>query len=313
MGILTVDETKLSGRLNWSVDGGRNYTLQVRIVTDDVTIGPRAAALACNMDVGSPYRFPLTDPTEVDYGSTLTGVSVEKEADDGKSYIISMEFTQRKPTDQDGAQADNTFTVNPVLAPPAVRWGSERMEIACIYDRTGKPIVNAGVGDPFDPPLTRPYTVPIVNVTRTLTTFDPNWVFDYQDHINEFDWLGFPAGTVLCKELAGNRVFHSDYGWLWEQVVAFAFKPIRTADDGTIIENGWAEVILNTGLREKVDGKIRKVIVDNSPVNSPVPLTSKGKYDPDDEQGYVVFDIYPTADFAAFDLPEDLFTITGGV
>jgi len=309
---IKVDETKQSGRLNWSVDGGRNYTLQVRVVTDDVAIGPRAAALACSMDVGSPYRFPLTDPTEVDFGSTLTGVSVDKEAEDGRSYIVTLDFTQHKPVDQDGAQADNTFTVNPILAPPAVRWGSERMEIACIYDRNGKRISNV-VGDPFDPVLVRPYTVPIATVSRTLATFDPNWVFDYQDHINAFDWMGFPAGTVLCKELTGDRVFHSDFGYQWGQTLAFAFKPIRTADDGTVVENGWAEVVLNAGLREKTGGVIRKIIVDGSPVSAPVPLTSKGEYKPDEEQGFLSFDVYPTADFSFFGLPDDLFTITGGV
>jgi hypothetical protein len=254
----------------------------------------------------------LTDPTEVDYGSTLTSVSVDKEGDDGKSYILTMDFTQRRPDEQDGAQQDNTFTVNPTLAPPAVRWGSERMEIACLYDRSGKMIANV-IGDPFDPVLTRPYTIPIAYVTRTLSEFDPSWVFDFQDHINEFDWLGFPAGTVLCKELSASRVFNSDFGWQWEQSLAFAFKPIRVADDGTITENGWSEVVLNTGLREKKAGVVRKIIVDGSPVNSPVPLTSKGEYDPDGEQGFLSFDIYPTADFAFFGLPEDLFTITGGV
>ncbi len=314
MPIISIDETKQSSRAGWSVDGGRTYSLQVRVVTNDVNIGARAAMLACNVDVGSPYRFPLVEPTEWDFGSTLTGISAEKEAEDGLSYLVTMDFGQFKATEEAGAQEDNTFVVNPLNAPPTVRWSSETYEVACTHTRDGKLIANVNK-DPFDPPLARPQTIPLATVTRTLAFFDPAWIANYQGCINGLDWQGFPAGTVMLKEIAADKTFSTDFGWLWEQTLVFACKPIRYAEDGTtLIEAGWAEMVLNTGLREKKAGKIKQVIIDGSPVSSPVALTSKGEYDPDsDDQGYLIFDILPTLDYSVLGLPDNLFSITGGV
>jgi hypothetical protein len=309
MPILEIDETKQSSRASWTVEGGRSYTLQVRIVTDDPAIGARAALLACNVDVGSHYRFPLVSPTEWDFGSTLVGISAEKDGDDGRGYLVTLEFGPYKPLEQSGAENNNTFVVNPLSVPPSVRWSSERVELACTRDRHGKIISNV-IGDPFDPPLTRPQAIPVVTITRTLARFDPQWVFDYQDHINQYEWMGCPQGTVLCKELTGDRTFHADWGYMWEQTLVFAFRPILMAEDGTIIQNGWADVVLNTGLREKVGGVVKKIMVDNAPVSAPVALTSKGRYDPDGEQGFLSFDLYPEADFSFFDLPDDLFSVS---
>lgn len=309
MGIVSIEETKESGGFQWAPEG-RHYNLELRVRTDSPAVGPKAVVEAADIGLGAYYRFPLFAPTETDLAAILTGVTVDKEGDDGLSWRVRMTFGPRQAQPQQGG---NSLTINPLLTPPTVRWHSERMEIACTYDRDGKIIANV-IGDPFDPPLTRPYTIPIVTIQRTLAEFDPSWIFGFQDHVNDGDWMGFPAGTVLCKELTGDRTWNNDFGWLWQQTLVFGFRPIRASTDGNLIEAGWSELILNTGLREKVAGVIRKVVDDDgSPVSTPVPLTSKGKYDPEDEQGFLQFDLYPTADFAFFELPEDLFTISGGV
>jgi hypothetical protein len=312
MPILTINETKLSGRSSWTIEGGRTYTLQVRVITDDKRIGPRTAMLACNIGVGSPFRYPLDDPGEFDYGSTLVGISAEKEGEDGLSYIVTMEFGPYKPLEQSGAENDNTFTMNPLLVPPTVRWSSETVEIACTHTRDGKLIANVNK-DPFDPPLTRPQTIPLATVSRVLASFDPNWIAAYQGCVNAFDWLGYPAGTVMLKEISADKTFNADWGWLWSQTLVFAFRPIRYADDGTtLIEAGWSEMVLNAGLREKKAGVVKQIIIDGSPISSPVALTSKGEYDPSGDQGYLVFDVLPTLDFSVLGLPEDLFSQSGG-
>ncbi|APW60491.1 hypothetical protein [Paludisphaera borealis] len=305
---ITVDETKQSSEMGWTTEGGRTYDLQVRVVTDDPTIGARAAVRAVNVDIGSTYRFPLAAPTETDYGAVLAGVSTTRD-EDGRGYLVTLRYGPFSPLDMAGNDTNGSLIVNPLLVPPGLKWTHETFEIACIYDRNGVKITNV-IGDPFDPVLTRPYSLPVANITRTLASFDPNWITAFKDHINASDWMGFPAGTILCREITADRAYYSDWGWAWDQTLALAFKPIITSTDGTVIENGWAEVVLNAGLRQKVGGVVKQVMIDGSPASAPVPLTSKGQYDPTGDQGFLSFDVYPTADFDLFGLPPDLFSAT---
>lgn len=323
---ITVTDIGGTRRGGWSVDGGRTYSLGVRVGTGDPSIGPRAALMSIGVGAGSTYRFPLTGPaTEWDYAAFLNSVEVADEDRDGKGWTCTLEY---KPFDWrslsggsgDGSNA-SAFLANPLNARPLLKWSSSTEEIACTHDRYGNPILNTA-GDPFDPPLTRPYSTPIATITRTLATFDPDWIVQYKDHVNASTWMGNPAGTVLCKEINADAVYDADWGWMWSQTLEFAFRPIIILAVGTpskpwILKNavllaGWAKQILNAGLRQLVSGAVKPINIDNAPISQPVPLKSNGTYDPAADPVYLTFDIYETAEFADFNLPADLFSASAG-
>jgi hypothetical protein len=312
---ITVDETKVQKRAGWSVQGGRTYSLQVRVISDEV-IGPRQAILACNIPVGSTYRFPLAadqPASEWDFGACLQSVSAESEFEDGLSYLVVFEYGPFSALDVAGAQPDDpTFTMNPLQAAPTVKWSSESEEIACVYDRDGVPILNKA-GDPFDPPLIIPLTIPIATVTRPLASFDPSWIADFQDHVNDSEWMGYEAGTVRCKSVTADRIHDNDWGWIWMQTLTFSFRPKVAADDGTVLVDGWASKVLNAGVRQLDGSTVKQILIDGSPASSPVALTSSGAYDPSDASvpNYLTFNTLPTANFDGFGLPDDVFSVEG--
>lgn len=326
---ITVKEIKGSRRFGWTPQGGRTFSLQVRVITDDPNIGPRAVSRSLGVDAGAYYKSPLASPNEWDYGAWLSSVEGSEENDDGKSWIVSLGYSPFNWQElQGGKEGDSasTFTANPFNAPPTVRWSSESEEVACTLDRYATPILNSA-GDPFDPPLTKVKSTPICTITRMLPSFDTNWLTQYKDHVNKSEWQGFPAGTVLVKDMTADRTYLNDYGYAWEQTITLAFRPIILAEstdpeapwktDIDIVEAGWATQVLNSGLRQRVpdpdnpgDYKVEQVLIDNSPTSSEVYLTKDGTFDPNTDPNYLAFDLYDEVEFDGFDLPDDLFSKT---
>lgn len=324
---ITVEELKGGRRAGWDVDGGRRYTLQVRVTTGDPMVGPRAALLAVGVGAGSTYRSPLFTPaSEYDFGCYLNSIEDEEEDGDGKSWRVTLGYKQYDWTKQNGGEGSganpSAFQANPVNAPPLIKWSSETEEVACTHDRNGQPILNSA-GDPFDPPLTRPLSTPIATITRTLSSFDPNWINQFKEHTNNATWCDFPADTVLCKDLTADKVYDPDWGVLWPQTIVLAFRPIVTTDTtdpstpwvtktSTLLA-GWNQQVLNAGFRQKVGTVLQQIRTDGAPAPTPALLKADGTAAaPSDDPVYLTFETREQADFSLFNLPADLFSATAG-
>lgn len=309
---IIVDEIKGTRRGGWSADGGRSYSLAVRVQTGDPTIGVRAALRSVGVDAGAYYRFPLAGAaTEWDYGVWLNSIEATDEDEDGKSWIVSLGYKQVDWAGQAGGSGGGSdaagFVANPLNIPPSVRWSSESEELACTHDRNGNPIRNSA-GDPFDPPLAIPVSTPVATVTRNLATFDPTWIDAFKDHVNSTAWMGFPANTVLCKDIGADRQYDADFGYYWAVTYEFAFRPIWV-DGSIIIQPGWSTQVLSAGLRQLVGGAVKQILIDGAPTSSPVALKSDGSWDPAADPVYLTFDLLPEVDLAGLDLPSDLFSV----
>jgi hypothetical protein len=326
---IAVKEVKGSRRGGWNAQGGRTYSLNVQVITDDPTIGVRAALRSVGVDAGAYYKSPLASPNEWDYGAWLNNIEAAEASTDGKQWLVTLSYgTLNWQELNGGAQGDSasTFTANPMQAPPTVRWSSETEEVVVNLDRNGVPVLNTA-GDPLQGGLTRPKSTPICTITRMLPAFDPNWLLDYKDHVNKSEWQGFPAGAVLCKDMTADRVYLNDYGYSWEQTITLAFRSIIVAEspnpdapwetDTDVIEPGWAVQVLNAGLRQRVPDPahsgqflVKQILIDGSPTSSEVYLTKDGTFDPNGDPNYLTFDIYDEVEFSGFDLPDDLFSKT---
>jgi hypothetical protein len=315
-------ELKGNRSYGWGANPGRKASQQVQVVTDDPAIGPMSVLLAMGLEAGQPYREPLEAPQRYDYGLFLTDVDVAETADDGRQWVATLTYSQSdwKQQQGEGAQA-SAFIANPLEAPPSVRWSTESREEAVTLDRNGTPVLNSA-GDPMDPTITRTVSNPVVTIERMLPAFDPDLILTYKDRVNSSAWMGYPAGTVLCKDITADRVFDADWGYMWRQSLVFSIKPIIVAEspdpdapwqtDTDVISPGHAVQALDAGKRHRKDGKLEQIMIDDAPVSDPVYLQEDGTYDPEGDPHYLVFDVFDEAEFADLNLPADLLSASGG-
>lgn len=304
----------LGAKGGWTLDGGRTYTLRIQVQVRDKAVGPRAVIDRLNLFETTTYRFPMTvAATESDPRAFLQSVDADSEAtSDGVKWTVTLAFAPRDPSKDGRGPVDEDGNRDPFAAPPEVSAHGEAEEVAFTHDRDGVPILNSA-GDPFDPPLTLPKSHLVIEVSRTERFFELGRVEDLKDHVNDAEWMGFPAGSVLCKDVKPRRAWNADVqGWAWEVDYEFAFRRPIVADDGgdeVVVYPGWSIQVLDCGLRQKVGGERKEIIVGTSPVSSPVPLKPDGSVAaPTDDPHFLTFDLYPTADFSALDFPADLFS-----
>jgi len=146
-------------------------------------------------------------------------------------------------------------------------------------------------------------------VTHVRPYYDPTTAGDYTNRVNGSEWLGWPAESLLLRNIGFERVWNADVGGVvWNLTWSFAFKkPIEVSSK--IVYPGWKLVILNAGYRELVAGEPKQIYINDDPATSPVPLASDGaKLASGADPIYLPFDMRPTADFNDFDFPSDLFS-----
>jgi hypothetical protein len=318
MGIVSISELSADREAAWSIRGGRTYTVDLDVTTDDDAIGPRAVILGVcstlSLYPASPYRFPLTTTaTETDPASFLQSARCRTN-EEGLQHTVTLEFGPFDASIEGAAvgASVNVWVMSPFEQRPAVKWGSRSEDFAVTHDRDGEPILNT-VGDPFDPPIQVPVSTPVAVVTRVLKSFDPDWIAVFKDAVNDDTWLGFPAESVLCQDITAEPFYDADWGWLWTVTMEFAFRPSRVdmTAHGIVIDPGWAVQVLNAGLRAKLPGGgVGQVLIDNAPISSPVALKADGTYDSTADPYYLSFNVRRTADFDLLDLPSDLFTVS---
>jgi len=223
-----------------------------------------------------------------------------------------MSYGPADPTNEgfDPSQALHAnWVAYPWSAPPTVKWSSYTEEISCLKDRNGDPIRNKA-GDPISPPPTRPISTPVAVVTRIEKSFNPLYITLYKDTVNEFEWQGYPAESVLCKEIVGDRVVDPEWGVLWTVSYTFAFRPPVKASNDEVIVAGWDTQVLNAGYYYKrPDGWQSRIVVDGVPASEPVPLDNDGAVlAPAADPVYLAFKTFLTADFDDFNFASDLLT-----
>jgi hypothetical protein len=320
MAIVSISDTKGSRALSWSGQSGRVYTLEVLIVTDDATMGPRQVLKSMGMNNGDHYRFPLyvnnqsnPDPTEFDWGSFVQSLDLKEEAADGKQWRATIQYAPYDWGSQGGYTTEGASegVFDPFAIPPEVRWASQKYERACQFDRAGNPIRNT-VGDEFDPPLKRDDSRPILTIVQNEPNFDIGRVQSFKDTVNSDVFLGFDPNTVKCQDITAERVYHADWGYYWRVTYEFEIRPIYIPKGSTTpVDVGWTELVLNAGYRylSVATGNPAPVLVQGAPVSAPVALTQAGQYVPAASPYYLAFDIYPASEFAGLPIDQTLLSV----
>lgn len=308
MGVTSI--TDLSCEAGWTLDGGRTYTAEVQVETDSPAIGGRAVVDALALFAGMGYRWPLTSTaTESDSRCLLQSVKASPSSNDRKQWRVTLEFSPRSWEGQDKGPVDEEGNRDPFQARPTLRARAEEEEVAVTHDRHGDAILNSA-GDPFDPPLSIAAPTLVFEISRLERTFNPALITSLQGRVNDSEWMGFPAESILCRSIAANCGWNDDVGgYAWQVDYEFAYRePVESGGEDVL--PGWSVRVLDAGLRQLASGDRKAIMVDNAPVSSPVPLKSDGTAaGPSDDPHYMAWDIYPEGDFSGLDFPADMFTI----
>ncbi len=294
---------KLKG--GWSIQGGRTYTNQLKIETSSRYVGPIQIIQSLALKFGDHYAWPLSEyngrialpaiAIEEDTGSFIQNIQLEPDGDDGRQWIMTLEYGpydyQHEKGDDQGGTAD------PLTQKPEVSWGTAKFEESRPEDSDGQPYLNT-VGDPLEDPPAHEESRPVLTITRNEPQYNEVWVNQFVDHVNSDPFLGWAMDTVKCKDIVGKRVWDKDWGYHWEVSYEFEFRP-----------EGWTSKLLNAGYRElDGSGDPQMVLVSGAPVSSPVALTEAGHYDPDASPFFLEFREFEHADFDFLNIPEDILT-----
>jgi hypothetical protein len=310
----------------WNAQAGRTYTNTVYVETDDPTTGPREVLLNLGIKIGDTYRFPMySAATETDSAAYIQSAAARMAAEDGRGWIVTIEYGPFNAGEQGGADQDGTQ--DPTKIPPKVHTGVVKYDEAVLHDtQTGKSVLNTA-GLPFDPPLVRPVSNSVWTITRNEATWDGT-LTQYCDSVNSEPFLGLAPNTVKLNNVSAERQYQADFGYYWEVTYEFEVRPIIYAVDANgdpinedtglpppddvggplIIQNGWTDKVLNAGLLQKntAGDATEHIIISGSPVSQPVQLNNDGRYDPEGEPVYLDVNRFPAISFQVLGIPEDL-------
>lgn len=312
-----LDPSGLEG--GWSVQGGRAYTVNLRVTTDNRWIGPIRVIQSLNLRMGDYYQYPMdsfgiaSPPTvglESDAGSFLNSVRARRESEDAKSWVVTMDFTPYDLIHELGDENIADGSKNPLNMRPKVSFGSAKHEVFHAQDLDGKPYTTTA-GEPLQDITADEEDRPTLSIVRNEREFDETWFRRYKGHVNSTPFFDYPPNKVKCSEITADQEYEPDYGTYW--VVKYEFE-IRDDSD---VENppggdGWKTVLLNRGYREKLTtgADPTEIMIGGKPTSEPMLLTEEGKYVPGADPFYLEFRRYEWADFDELAFPPDLLTRT---
>lgn len=156
-----------------------------------------------------------------------------------------------------------------------VGYGFDRMERVVEKDREDKPVVNTAK-DPYDPPLTVEFPIPVktINVNLSTSDFTPAMLTTYFMAINSDTYDGWAAGQVMVQDISATQEIWTDEEGnnvpYWSVTIKLAYNAF-----------GWQPEILSRGYRQLNDeGNPEAIAPDGLQLTSPAIL---------DEDGHAVY------------------------
>jgi hypothetical protein len=326
---------------SWGIDqveqlwqGSRVYQNRMRLVTTHPYVGFLACVQAIQdlgISIGNYYEFPLPElslspvfPTEQDTGSFLQRISGEQETDDARQWIFTFDYGPFDIVHELGSSNITYGSVTPLDFPPVVRWSTAKYHRAYTSDVNGNPFINTA-GDPLENPPQREESTQCLTLILWNPTYDEPYAQSFRDTINSDVFLGFNPGIVKCKDIDGERLYTSDYGYVWRIKFEFEMRQIVLTDNlGRTTTYGWQDLVLNAGFRAfggatGQPGALLPIIIGQVPVTSPILLRANGTAiipgAPADVAAlngnqaiFLIFNNFPISEFAGLNIDQNILT-----
>jgi hypothetical protein len=123
--------------------------------------------------------------------------------------------------------------------------------------------------------------------TKNFDTFDGASALTLVNKVNDDDFMGAAAGTLLLTSMDATQQFEDDEEF-WAVTVTFEFNP-----------DSWNPTkILDRGMRKLDNGEWKPILVENREITEPALLDGHGApLDPAAAPVYLEYDFYDEADF----------------
>lgn len=202
------------------------------------------------------WTFPVTD------GTIIIPVRGTPHPDNG--YYVSGEpvvttkgpgYFEVKVPYQTPDQRDPTrHEVNPLSLPAQLSWSDAEREVA--YDEDlqdldgfGELVVNS-MNEPFNPPLTRHISDPVLTIVRNQAAFSAADKLLYQDTICEEVFWGAAVGRARLARISARNVLAETPYWSVTYEIHFRMK----TPSGTTAAHAWWHQVLDQGVKYKDAG-----------------------------------------------------------
>jgi hypothetical protein len=255
----------------------------------DAKIGPNAALQSIGINPGDQY---------IEGGAPIQNlfvdsVNVKRVNEDGLTWMGTVVISAYDVSLHQKNPLDNRIELNP---------GWAQFEEAVDRDINGNPILNTA-GVPYNPPVMRDVSRPILTLIRNEQSFDPSVAETFKDKTNEDVFYGYAPKLVKMHDIVGTELFHPACARYVRVNYETHFKPIRGGQ-----AYGWTRDILSAGYQQIVGGKLVPILSKGVPVTEAVPLDASGaQLAVGGTPYYQQFDVYEGATFGDLNLnPDDL-------
>lgn len=214
------------------------------VSTSDAGDGPLQVAFTTGIPLmNSIYRVVRANGQVAEEDATVRVVSRKCQPVAGSHTLWAVEIQYSSSHgDPNQNQTDNEDIE---AEPPALHFGFETKLVP--IDVLAEPISmdpNKGnnaigpvtsAGEPFDPPPEYETSRPVLTITQNYFVIDPAFIREYQDSINNDNFLGAPPLTVRVR-IEADRVFRKGFRY-WRVTTNFVFEKddwdIKILDRGT--------------------------------------------------------------------------------
>jgi hypothetical protein len=210
----------------------REYDRVFRVVTNSSLDGALTAETAVDPFLG--IRIPnlfssYIEPNGITFDLTAIARKIEAGQDDADplTWLVTVSYSNH--TDQ-----PELGNPNPLLRPAEIKWSFAQFQRIADIDQFNNPVVNSA-GEPFDPPLEKDDSRPVLVITRPEAGIDPGLFYQYRDAINSDPFFGAPAGTAKVQSIEATRRFENNF-YFWDVTYTIHFRP-----------DGWDLNVLDQG------------------------------------------------------------------
>ena len=270
-------------------DQGRSRRVRYQVTTN------RKDLTEAEIQQDSGYTWGQSDPE--DPSRFLRSIEVNHDGTNPYYWELILEY--RSET-LEGYTADQS-QIPPLQRPPEFDWSFEEVSELVDVDIHGNPLVTKN-GEPFDPPVQRPFADLVGRVTFYSIAWDAVTMLALVNKVNADTWYGWAPGTVMfCAPTARSVV---EFPWDPCYQITYVFKCRVTGWQPRVLHAGykaWTGAYDDAGLRVVEAIKSN----DGTPVETPRPLDDDGRLIPLLPDGrlaapptWLTFDLYESVSFA---------------
>jgi len=192
----------------------------------------------------APENRPLLAVNATDGTTTIPGIYAvhpynpwlyvkSKQVDSAGPFNFKVTVNYEATLDKDTGEP-----TTPLMDPPTWSYHFVSSNEPIDRDEDGNPITNSS-DEAYDPPVTKDIHDLVLRIQRSEATYDPLRAYLYKGAVNSDEFLGVPAGKVLCSVIDA------------EKAQAAALVYYKVTYEFQMRFDGWKLKLVDQGFREK--------------------------------------------------------------